>query len=218
MSTEDKAKEELAKLGQKALETTEKAGGWVDHVFGEGFRHVGASFAHSMAGFRVRNRLRVLKKTQNAIDASGMSGDTRPLDPRVGVPLLEAIADESNETLQDVWAAYIRNAVDPKMPHPDRLLIDVIRRFEPGDWSIIKKLCTSPLEETNSEKLEVQSDDLEHTMDRLAALGLFAYDDPKSAFIVAGGHFQEALKVRIGEAVYYENKLFRRLVSATSTE
>lgn len=216
MPGENKATEEIAKLGQKALETSEKAGGWVSDVFGAGFRHLGEAFADSMAGFRVRNRMRVLEKTQNAITASGMEGNTRPLDPRISGPILDAIADESDETLQDVWAAYIRNAVDPKLPAADRLIVDVIRRLEPGDWDVIEKLFRAPLEPIHPSDLGTTIDRLEQVMDRLAALGLFFYDDPKSLYIVAADHYGGALAVKIGEATYYENKLFRRLVAATA--
>ncbi|CAN5323205.1 hypothetical protein BH11PSE4_BH11PSE4_34430 [soil metagenome] len=217
MGSSDKAAEELAKLGNRSLETLDKAGGWLDGVFGEGFREVGHAFADSMAGFRVRNRIRVLEKTQKVVDQAGLSGHTRPLPDRLTGPVLDAISDESDETLQDVWAAFLSFSVNPKNAGADRLLIDVIRRLEPADWPVLRTLFRSAGKHLTSPELGVEPFDLEITMDRLSSLGLFVYDDPHSAFIVDDGHNRGLVKVTIGEAAYYETKLFRRLKIDTET-
>lgn len=211
----DKAAEELAKLGQRSLDTIDKAGAWIDGVFGEGFREIGHAFADGMAGFRIRNRLRVLEKTQRAIDGAGLSGHTRPLPNRMTGPVLDAIADESDETLQDVWAAYIAFTVNPKNPSADRLLIEVIRRLEPADWPVLRKIFQSDPGPLRPEDFEIERNALESTMDRLSALNLFFYDDPKSAVVVGGGHYDGTVSVSIGNSAYYETKLLRRLKTET---
>ncbi len=208
--------EELAKLGQKGLETSEKAGGWLDSVFGGGARQLGGAWTDSMAGFRARNRLRVLAKTQKAIDDAGMSGSTRPLGDRMTLPLLEAIEQESDDTLQNVWSAYIKNSVDPERPNPDRILIEVIRRLEPSDWSLLKMLFQVTPGSYKAADLNTLSEtDLETAMDRFVSVRLFDYDDPRSGYLVMGGHLKDAVKVTIGDATYYEAKLLRSLQRAT---
>lgn len=211
----DKAAEELAKLGQRSLDTIDKAGAWIDGVFGEGFTEVGHAFADSMAGFRIRNRLRVLEKTQRAIDGAGLSGHTRSLPNRLTGPVLDAIADESDESLQDVWAAYIAFTVNPKNPSADRLLVEVIRRLEPADWPILRKIFQSSPGRLRPEDFGIEENALESTMDRLSALNLFFYDDPKSAVVVGGGHYDGTVGVSIGDSAYYETKLLRRLKAET---
>lgn len=218
MGISDKAAEELAKLGQKSLETADKAGGWADSVFGKGMRHLGGAFEDSMAAYRVRNRIRVLEKTRVAIEKSGMIGSTKPIDPRIAVPILDAISDESDEDLQDVWAAYIANAVNPKKLRADRILIDVIRKLEPSDWPVLQQLFALPAGKYVPESLGREPADLENALDRLTYLGLFSYDDPRTAFLVMGEHLEAAIQIKIGEASYYENKLFRKLAEATSIE
>ncbi|TYO66151.1 DUF4393 domain-containing protein [Bradyrhizobium hipponense] len=211
----DKATEELAKLGNRSLESIDKVGSWLDGVFGEGFREVGHAFADSMAGFRIRNRLRVIEKTQKAIDLAGLVGHTRPLPGRLTGPIMDAIGDESDETLQDVWAAYLAFSVNPKNPSADKLLIDVIRRLEPQDWPILRKLFRSDPKQLLPDDLGAAANDLEVTMDRLTALGLLQYDDPKSTFLVDGNHFAGTVSVKIGDGRYYETKLLRRLKGET---
>jgi hypothetical protein len=212
----DKATEELAKLGSRSLDTAEKAGGWLDQVFGEGFRQVGDAFGESMAGFRIRNRLRVLDKTQKAIEKAGLAGKSRPLSDRLTGPVLEAISDESDESLQEVWAAYLAFCVNPKNPSADRLLVDVIRKLEPADWPVLEKLFKEGSQRLIATDFEIEPAVLEISMDRLASLGLFIYDDPRSAFIVDDRHYEGCIKVTINEADYYESKLFRRLKLETA--
>jgi hypothetical protein len=215
MVSGDKSTEELAKLATKSLETAERAGGWVDQVFGDGLRQVGQAFAESMAGFRVRNRLRVLEKTQAAIDKAGLTGNTRPIPERLAGPIVDAISDESDEVLQDVWAAYLSFSVDPKNPSTDRLLIDVIRRLEPADWPVLKALFQAQPGHYESKDIGFDNSVLEPSMDRFTALSLFIYDDPSSAYLVSDDHFAGAVQIAIGNATYYPTKLFRRLMFET---
>ena len=211
----EKKSEPLA--SDRAIEAAEKAGGWADTVFGEGFRQLGAAFADSMAGLRARNRLRVLQKTQKAIDDAGLTGATRPLNERMHLPLLEAISEESDEGLQDVWAAYIRSAVDPRKPNPDRVLIGVIRGLEPGDWPLLQKLFSAGCNGSPNQDFGMSDADLEQSLDRLTQLGLFDYDDPSSAYLVAGRHMDGRLSIKVGDAAYYGNKLLRKLADAVSS-
>jgi hypothetical protein len=215
LSGSDKATEELAKLGQKALETADKTGGWVDSVFGEGFRQIGDAFADSMTGWRIRNRLRVLEKTRKAIEAAGMAGNTRPLAPRISVPLLEAISDESDETIQDVWATYIKDAVDPERPQPDRILIDVIRRLEPLDWPILKVAFANQVGKLVSADFGVGDQELTEALDRMEVLRLFDYDDDTTHYLVLGKGEEKRLMIAIGNSEYYATRLLRKLADAT---
>jgi hypothetical protein len=214
---DDKALEELAKFGSRSLDSVDKAGGWVDDVFGRGFREVGQAFAESMAGFRYRNRLRVLQKTQAAIDRAKLSGKTRPFADRLTGPMLDAIADESDENLQEAWAAYIAFSVDPKNPSPDRLLIDIIRRLEPADWPILRKLFQSEPVALQPEDIGADPGEMEASMDRFVTLGLFTYDDPRSTSLVNANHYAGAMVIKIGGANYHDSKVFDRLKAATES-
>jgi hypothetical protein len=62
------------------------------------------------AAYRIMNRARVAIKTQKYLEEIGVT-QVKAIDFRNGVPLLEAISDESCETLQEVWAAYFANAL-----------------------------------------------------------------------------------------------------------
>ena len=217
MSEEAKAVQEVAKLGQQSLETLDKAGSWTTSVFGEGIDNLAGAWADSTAGFRLRNRIRVFEKTQKAIDASSLSGRMRLLPDRIAFPLLDAISYESDETLQDVWASYIRNAADPEKPPADRLLIDIIRRLEPADWYVLKSLFEAGPVVLQVEDLGPDRPALIMTLDRLAALGLLAIDDTKMVFMIAEGPSDlPRLKVKGDEETYEATRLLWTLRLATS--
>ena len=52
--------------------------------------------------------------------------------------LLEAASHESDETLQDMWARLLANALDPRTDVSlQRILIDTLREFEPLDALVL---------------------------------------------------------------------------------
>lgn len=216
MPEEGKAVEEVAKLATRSLETAEKAGGWLDGVLGDGFRQLGGVWSDNVAGFRFRNRIKIIQKVREEMERAGLKGNARQLSDRLMVPLIEAISDESDEALQDVWATYIRNAVDPAKPTPDKLLIDVIRRLEPADWPVLKKLFNSLPVLLSPAEFDLPERELTSVLDRLTALGLLDFDDDRSVYLVVEGP-AEMLAVACGGAKYYGNRLLGALAAATAT-
>ena len=208
---DDKAIEELAKLGRKGLETGEKAGGWLDTVFGGGFRELGQAFEDSMAGLRIRNRQRVIEKTRVTIESSGLTGSARALDPRIALPLWDAIAEETDESIQDVWAVYIRNAVDPSKPKPDRILIDVIRRLDPSDWPVLNALFSSAPGWVDNTLLGDKTVEVDEALDRLASVGLFDFEDDRSLVVIDELFPLNMIGVRSSGGAFFETKLFAKL-------
>jgi len=212
MSEEAKAVQEVAKLASKALDSSEKAGGWLTEVFGAGFRNIGDAFADTTAGWKFRNRLKVLQQVQHDIDESKLAGKTRPLPDRLAVPLLEAISLESDDTLQSVWAAYIRYAIDPEQPKPDRVLIEVIQKLEPYDWPVLTKLFS--LEPKAYKKIDFGLDDrdLVSILDRLTWAGLLTYDDDETVYIVGSPTVDKRrLAFRVGTGEYTATKVMSDL-------
>lgn len=220
MTVGGKATEELAKLGQKSLETADKAGGWVDRVFGGGFIQLGAAFEDSMAGFRIRNRAKVLEKTKQSIEKSGLSGRLRSLDPRIAVPIIDAISDESDDTLQGVWSSFILGAVDPERPDPDRILIGVIKGLEPFDWQVLQAVFRKSHGKMSNVDFGVDTKDLVASLDRLTHLGLFSIDDSGVVYWVSSRSDvgKRKLTIMVDDIEYTSTRLLKRLAQATGKD
>lgn len=217
MTLNDKTVEELSKFGTRALDTVDKAVSWLDTIFGESMRNVGGMTADWTALRRLQHRLKVIEKAGKLIEQAGLSGSTRPLSERIALPLLDAIEQESDDTLQDVWATYIKNAVDPKQPNPHRVLIDVIRRLEPADWPVLQLAFKHDTGKLTHNDLGIDEVALGDIMDRLHVLGLFEYDDATVAYVVISKPETLRLVFAVGDSDYLATRLLRLLAKATAS-
>lgn len=134
--------EELAKLGQKGIDSGEKAARYLTKYFDAGFAALGGAFGDSAQGFRVRNWIRVMQKTDAMLKAAGIEENFQRIQERNAIPLIEAVSLESDESLQDLWASYLRRALDPASPPGtlNRQFINIIRNLEPSDRDVLDAL------------------------------------------------------------------------------
>ncbi|MER8382096.1 DUF4393 domain-containing protein [Mesorhizobium sp. M1340] len=180
-----KAAQEIAKLGQKGIDAASEAGGFFAKTFGKAIDHISEAMADKAAAYRVMNRANVVAKTQARLKQLGVS-NFKAIDFRNGVPLLEGISDESDETLQDVWATYFANALNPANPRvtANRQLIGIIRYLEPDDLNILSGISSQELSQRRADPLIKKPADffgeeavLNQSLSRLTALGLFAFEN-----------------------------------------
>jgi hypothetical protein len=205
---EAKAAQELAKLGQKSVDVVSGAGGFLARIFGPAIAQLSEALADKAAAYRVVNRAKVVGKTREQLKKLGVT-DFKAIDPRNGLPLLEAISDEPDDTLQDVWAAYIANALDPARPEitPNRQLINIIRQLEPEDLGILSGFSSQELAESRTDplrKIVVTSGDgeaaLNRSLSRLTALGLFSFKNGPGHLLLEGSAMQPC-RVLIGTSL-----------------
>jgi hypothetical protein len=70
---------------------------------------------------------------------------TQPVSPSLAIPLLRGAYDEGRPELQELWAALIASAMDPKRVGRVRLsFIETLRRFDPLDAMILQKRYEQP--------------------------------------------------------------------------
>ena len=88
-------------------------------------------------GHRIRNWYKISQKTFK-IREQGGTEKIDPLSPKLIQPLLEAASNEGNETLQDMWAQLLANAMNPDHDASLQLgYIEVLKQFEPIDAHIL---------------------------------------------------------------------------------
>ncbi|OMQ42058.1 hypothetical protein [Ensifer sp. 1H6] len=187
MLTDEQAKaaQEIAKLGQKSLETGEKVGGFFRTTFRASIANLAEAAADWTTGFKVRNRAAVFITTRKKLDELGVSWADVTLDDRSAVPLIEALELEADPALQEVWAQYIANSLAPDQPVTiNRLVTNIVRNLEPHDLKIIQRLSLDDLSQAKAEAQKMTADDfgidpqaLDFSLARFVALGLFAFDN-----------------------------------------
>jgi hypothetical protein len=104
---------------------------------------------------------------------------TQPVSPSLAIPLLRAAYDESRSELQQLWAALIAAAMDPKLSGRVRLsLIELLKRLDPLDARIIQQITVHPLTISQdnpvdhlSKCFDVSRDEVSFSLDHLYELG-----------------------------------------------
>lgn len=129
-----KAVQEVAKTGQAAIEAFSDLGRYLAEAFGtvpEDF--VGLAFGDRLRAKRLANALCVFREAFEGLSERNVA-QTEEINLKHLRPLIEAISEESDETLQEMWARLLTNAMDPNSPVDlERTLIDTLRQLEPHD-------------------------------------------------------------------------------------
>ncbi len=133
-----KAVQEVAKTTGKALDAAQSGGAYLARMLGTVPEDVvGLLGGDLLRQYRIRNWHRISEKTFDKLDQRGVE-QLQPLNAKVIVPLLEATSNEGNETLQDMWAELLANAMDPDHDVSlQRVYIDTLKQFEPIDVRIL---------------------------------------------------------------------------------
>ncbi|MBU2534497.1 MAG: hypothetical protein KKB37_17290 [Alphaproteobacteria bacterium] len=184
-----KAAGEIAKTTAKAIDATEKASGYLAVTFRDAIGAIAGSAADSAVGFKIRNRASVAVKTLEHLRKLGLDASFISIEERAAFPLIEALSVESDEGLQDLWAAYISNSVDPKSSAigVTAIITQTISKLEPEDKGVLDRLFGLDLAEPIHESIKLSSSDfntteesLNFSLSRFVALGLFSCDNSGS--------------------------------------
>lgn len=132
MDEEAKAVQEAAKTARKALELAEKAGPFLERVFGPPIEDAVGIVAERLRYYRLKNWLSVQDKTQVLLDERGVT-DLRHVGAPVALPLIEAAAMEEDDSLRERWAALLAAALDPDRPPVKRSFISIFAQMEAID-------------------------------------------------------------------------------------
>lgn len=122
----------------KALaQTAQVAKGYVDLFIKPSLEELGGILADNIGFFRLKNRVRLVLKAQQYLEAKGIKPTQLP--PNVFVPLLEAAGDTDDETLSNMFAGLLTANLDAARKdyvHPS--FAKVLGQLSPLDVRILK--------------------------------------------------------------------------------
>lgn len=136
-----KAVQEASKAGKALVDATSDLGKFVARVLGTVPEDiVGLSIGDYLREIRTRNLDKIRRKTDEILRRRKVE-KPKSISPKQAIPAFKAMADESDETLQDIWARLLANAMDPNRDvQLQQIFIDTLRAFEPLDALILDKL------------------------------------------------------------------------------
>ena len=139
-----KAAQEIAKTTSKALDVTEKVGGFVAKVIGEPVECAVGMLSDKLRFMRWERQIRMVDKCEEIIKKRKIEGRLRPVPPKLALPIMENASLEENDQLQDLWANLLSSALDPSFMEPVRsAFIDIIKQLEVIDAHILNFLYKS---------------------------------------------------------------------------
>ncbi len=132
MDEEAKAVQEAAKAARKAMELVEKAGPFLERVFGPPIEDAVGMVADRLRHYRLKNWFSVQEKTQALLEERGIT-DLRHVGAPVALPLIEAAALEEDDALRERWAALLATALDANRPPVKRSYVAILSQMEAID-------------------------------------------------------------------------------------
>ncbi len=136
-----KAVQEVAKTTGKALEIVEKAGPFVERVFGPSIESAVGLLSDRLQHYRLRQFFKLADKTDALLQERGIEV-TRHVPPSLAIPLIEAATIEERDTLHDLWAELLANAMDPDFDEEIRpAFVTILKDISPLDAIILKFFC-----------------------------------------------------------------------------
>lgn len=108
-----KAVQSVAKFGDKALETSQKVGGFFARVFKEPIQEVSGMVTDRLRYVRWQRLVTMSDEVNRMLSDRGVT-DTRSVPPKLALPILEESSLEHDPGLQQLWNHLLANAMDPK--------------------------------------------------------------------------------------------------------
>lgn len=133
-----KAVQKTSDLGVKVIETTEKVGGFFAQVLKEPITEVAGMLTDRLKFARWKRLVEMQEQVNRILDARKIT-DTRPVPPKLALPLLEEASLEDDANLQVLWNNLLANAMDPKFTDDLRMgFVEMIRGMTAQDARITK--------------------------------------------------------------------------------
>ncbi len=187
-----KAVQEGAKMGRALVEAGSDLARFVgkalDTVPDDAVGLLGGDYLHHL---RIRNLDKISRKTEEILRKRGVE-EPQPIGPKALLPALEAASEETDETLQDMWAELLANAMDPnKDTSLQHLFIDTLRQMESVDALVFKSLAETSnviLKDGDiAERLHWRETKASISADRLADLGVLRPmgDSARPSYIIS---------------------------------
>jgi hypothetical protein len=108
-----KAVQSVAKFGDKALETSEKMGGFFARVFQQPMEEVSGMVTDKLRFVRWQRLITMSDEVNKILEMRGIK-ETRAVPPKLALPIFEESSLEHENDLQQLWSHLLANAMDPK--------------------------------------------------------------------------------------------------------
>jgi len=151
-----KAVQEVAKATGKAIDASQKFGGFISRFIAGPIEQGMGIFEDKLKYMRWERQLRLMQRADKLLREIGLTQPTRHIPLKLAIPLLEAASLEDDDYLQDLWAKLLVNAANGGSRITlQRAYIAVLEQLTPLEAAILQKMYTLPYDETRHHGIEV---------------------------------------------------------------
>lgn len=141
-----KAVQQVAKFGEKVLETSEKIGRFFACVFKEPTIEIAGMVTDKLRFVRWKRLLSTIDEVNRILNKRGIQ-NTRAVVPKLALPIFEESSLEEDDTLHSMWNCLLANAMDSNFQHEIRYAyIEIIKNLTALD-SLLLRLLYDNLED-----------------------------------------------------------------------
>lgn len=151
MSNEDpitesaKAAQEIAKTAGKAIDATQKFGGFISQYFSGTLEQGMGIFEDKLKYYRWERQARFIQQSKVLMREIGLDRPTRQIPLKFAIPLLEAASLEDDDYLQDLWAKLLVNAANENCELTlQRTYISILEQLTKFEAVILQKIYDLP--------------------------------------------------------------------------
>lgn len=144
-----RAVQEIAKTTGRAIEASEKFGGFISKFVTGSLEQGMGIFEDKLKYMRWERQVRYMQKVEQLARDVGLSSPTRVIPLKLAIPLLEAASLEDDDLLQDLWVRLLVNAVDERTHiNLQRSYIEILGQLTPLEARLLQKIYSLPYEQT----------------------------------------------------------------------
>jgi hypothetical protein len=132
--------QQVAKFGEKALETSEKIGGFFACVFKEPVIEIASMITDKLRFVRWKRLLTTVDEVNRILGQRGIH-NTRAVPPKLALPIFEESSLEDDETLHSLWNCLLANAMDTAFQYEIRYAyVEIIKNLTSLDTRLLRYL------------------------------------------------------------------------------
>lgn len=138
-------------LAKKSLETIMD---FVRRIGGQAADEVGIILGNNLRAWRIANACNIFEKTKRKLAEAGLP--PKALPPRLFLPFMDAASVESDESLQEMWAALLVTA----MLSPDAVppsFVEALKQMTPDEARYIDKIYRDRTNPNNPHRVPIDT-------------------------------------------------------------
>ncbi len=153
-----KATQEVAKTTGKAIDASEKFGGFIARYISGSLEQGMGIFEDKLKYMRWERQLRLIDKADEILKSRGLQNPTKPIPLKLAIPLLEAASLEDDNYIQNLWINLLVNASDAEIEiELKRTYIDILERITPLEAKVLEKIYSLSFEESHHKGIETEN-------------------------------------------------------------